>query len=80
MVHNMSTWDIPDMYARTLGPMALGLGHIYKEFCVGRSKVKTVLYFSYSTARCELCYINWKAFKRFFSALSALDKTIKCYN
>ena len=23
---------------------------------------------------------NWKAFKRFFSALSVLDKTIKCYN
>ena len=30
---------------------------IYKQFCVGRSKVKTVLYFSYSTARYELCYI-----------------------
>ena len=31
--------------------------YIYKEFCVGGSKAKTVLYFSYSTARCELCYI-----------------------
>ena len=29
----------------------------YKEFCVGRSKAKTVLYFPYSTARCEQCYI-----------------------
>ena len=27
--------------------------YIYKEFCVGGSKAKTVLYFSYSTARCE---------------------------
>ena len=30
---------------------------INKEFCVGGSKAKMVLYFSYSTARCELCYI-----------------------
>ena len=52
-----------------------------------------MLYFSYSTARCELHVLyypfiepdmrmakNRKAFKRFFSALSALDKTLKCYN
>ena len=31
--------------------------YVYKEFCVGGSKAKMVLYFSYSTARCELCYI-----------------------
>ena len=31
--------------------------YVYKEFYVGGSKVKTVLYFSYSTARSELCYI-----------------------
>ena len=59
----------------------------YKEFCVGGSKAKTVLYFSYSTARCELLYYTFiepdtrmakirKAFKRFLSALSALNKTI----
>ena len=26
--YNMGTWDLPDIYARTLGPAALGLGHI----------------------------------------------------
>ena len=31
--------------------------YIYKEICVGGSKAKTVLYFSYCTTRCELCYI-----------------------
>ena len=59
--------------------------YIYKEFCVGGSKAKTVLDCSYSRARCE-SFIepdtrmvkNRKAFKRFFSALSALDKTEQC--
>ena len=32
--------------------------YIYKEFCVGGSKAKTVLYFSYSTARCELAILS----------------------
>ena len=25
----MATLDLPDIYARALGPVALGLGHIY---------------------------------------------------
>ena len=31
--------------------------YIHKEFCVGKSKMKTVLYYSYNTVRCEQCYI-----------------------
>ena len=57
---------------------------------MGGSKAKTVLCCLYSTGRCEqfyiICFIepdmcmakNWKALKRFFSALSALDKTVRC--
>ena len=29
--YNMGTQDLPDIYARTLGPAALGLGHIYQR-------------------------------------------------
>ena len=28
--YNMGTRDLPDIYARALGPAALGLGHIYQ--------------------------------------------------
>ena len=28
--YNMGTRDFPDIYARALGPAALGLGHIYQ--------------------------------------------------
>ena len=28
--YNMSKRDLPDIYARALGPAALGLGHIYQ--------------------------------------------------
>ena len=56
---------------------------------MGELKAKAVLYYSYSTARCEqCCYLfiepdtrmakKRKAFKRFFLALSALDKAVKC--
>ena len=63
---------------------------MHKEFCVGGLKVKMVLYCSYSTAGCEtvLYYSfiepdtrmakNRKALKMFFSALSAMDKTVRC--
>ena len=30
---------------------------LYKEFCMGGSKAKTVLYYPYSTTRCKQCYI-----------------------
>ena len=30
ITYNMGTWDLPDIYARALGPVALGLGHIYQ--------------------------------------------------
>ena len=29
--YNVGTRDFPDIYARTLGPVALGLGHIYQS-------------------------------------------------
>ena len=53
---------------------------------MGRSKAKTVLYSSYSIAGLYYLFIipdtsvanNQKTFKRFFSALSMLDKTVKC--
>ena len=56
----------------------------YKEFCMGGSKAKAVLYFPYSTARCEQCYIitgygmakNWKDFRWFSSAGTAMDKIV----
>ena len=28
ITYTMATWDSPDIYARALGPVALGLGHI----------------------------------------------------
>ena len=30
ITYNTATCDLPDVYARALGPAALGLGHIYK--------------------------------------------------
>ena len=32
-------------------------GIILKEFCVGGSKAEPMLYFSYSTARCQQCFV-----------------------
>ena len=30
ITYNMGNRDLPDMYAHALGPVALGLGHIYQ--------------------------------------------------
>ena len=60
--------------------------NVCKEFCMGGSKVKTVLYFPY-TARCEQCYYNntepdmcmaknWEDFRRFSSAGTEMDKIV----
>ena len=41
--------------------------------------MKTVLYFSYSTTRCEQCYYRTGyAYDKEPEAISALDKTVKC--
>ena len=57
---------------------------------MGGSKAKTVLYiFHIAPQGVKVLYYlfiepdtrmakNWKAFKSFFSVLSALDKTVKC--
>ena len=67
--------------------------YTYIEFCMGGSKVKTVLYFPYSAVRYEQCYVyynniepdthmakNQKDFRWFSSAGAAMDKIVNVTN
>ena len=67
---------------------SVGYNYIYKEFCVGGSKAKTMLYFHIAPrgVNCAILSVyrigyaygkEPEAFKTFFSAVSALDKTMK---
>ena len=55
-----------ELHSSLVWPQTFHVRHSYitgntignKEFCMGGSKMKTLLYYSYSTTRCEQCYMK----------------------
>ena len=69
ITYNMRTQDLPDIYARTLRPAALGLGHIYQAnlLCLYYNYYIYIYIYTYvplcmgrSTVQGNISYIAWE--------------------